>query len=114
MENASKALIMAGGMLIGIMVLSLSLYLFVTFAQGAARVQNSIREDQIAQFNSRFNDLIDAEGITIYDIVSIASFARDYNTSNEIPDTNTQDYIKVKLTGMTSIRWFGLCSFGKM
>ena len=31
MENASKALIMAGGMLIGIIILSIGVYLFSVF-----------------------------------------------------------------------------------
>lgn len=31
MENASKALIMAGGVLIGILILSLAVYLFIDF-----------------------------------------------------------------------------------
>ena len=33
MENASKALIMAGGVLIGVLIISLAVYLFVSFGQ---------------------------------------------------------------------------------
>ena len=54
MENASKALLMAAGVLIGILILSLGVYLFVSFSQHASQTYDQIKEDQINQFNSEF------------------------------------------------------------
>ena len=41
MENASKALIMSGGILIGIIILSIAVYLFTAF--GGSRDRKSTR-----------------------------------------------------------------------
>lgn len=38
MENASKALIMAGGILVGVLVLSLMVYLFADFGSTSAQI----------------------------------------------------------------------------
>lgn len=85
MENASKALIMAGGMLIGILILSLGLYMFVTFSDRADKVYDKVKEDQIAQFNSNFIYDEDRE-LTIYDIVNVAKRAKENNGELEESD----------------------------
>ena len=41
MENASKALIMAGGVLIGVLIISLAVYLFVSFGQTSAEINSA-------------------------------------------------------------------------
>ncbi len=69
MENASKALLMAAGVLIGIMVLSLAVYLFVTFGSTSAQMHQQKEQDQLNQFNSQFTSYEGKEDITIYDIV---------------------------------------------
>ena len=43
MENASKALIMAASVLIGIMILSLAVYLFATFGASSAQMHEQIQ-----------------------------------------------------------------------
>ena len=92
MENATKALIIAGGVLIGILILTLALYLFVSFGNKSASVHEQIREDQIAQFNSQFTVFLDRDTITIYDIVTVAKAAYEYN------QTADNAHITVKLT----------------
>ena len=47
MENASKALIMVAGVLIGIMVLSLAVYLFVNFGSTSAQMHQQKEQDQL-------------------------------------------------------------------
>ena len=42
MENASKALLMAGGVLIGILILSLAVYLFITFGAESKEIHAQI------------------------------------------------------------------------
>ena len=54
MENASKALIMAGGVLIGVLIISLAVYLFVSFGQTSAEINSQNAQKQISQFNSQF------------------------------------------------------------
>ena len=51
MENASNALIMAAGVLIGILILSLAVYLFIDFGSTASEINSQITEQQISQDN---------------------------------------------------------------
>ena len=54
MENASKALIMAGGVLIGILIISLAVYLFADFGSTSAQINAQNSQKQITEFNSKF------------------------------------------------------------
>lgn len=113
MENASKALVMAGGVLIGILILSLAVYLFIDFGTTAAEINGQNAEQQIVQFNSKFtsyeslkNDLGDWK-ITIYDIVTVIGYAKENNKYYEgeegheiivkIGTTNVQEYTDVQI-----------------
>ena len=90
MENASKALIMAGGVLIGILILSLATYLFVDLGSTSAEIHAKNAEQQITEFNSKFTayegyyELDETNGkknwkITIYDIITLAGYAKENN-----------------------------------
>ena len=79
MENASKALIMAGGVLIGILILSLAAYLFVDLGSTSAEITAKNTEKQITEFNSKFTVYENYNDITIYDIVSLAAYAKENN-----------------------------------
>ena len=85
MENASKALIMAGGVLIGILIISLAVYLFVDFGSTSAQINDQNAQKQITEFNSKFTSY---EGYkdkdrnwktTIYDIITLAGYAKENN-----------------------------------
>ena len=56
MENASKALIMAGGILVGVLVLSLMVYLFADFGSTSAQINAQNKQNQLSQFNSKFTE----------------------------------------------------------
>lgn len=79
MENASDALIMAASVLLAMMIISLGVYLFSSFANTAEESETIIFEKNVNEFNSRFLKFENAEQITIHDIVSLANFARDNN-----------------------------------
>ncbi len=79
MENASNALIMAAGVLIGILIISLAVYLFVDFGTKASEINTKVAEQQIVQFNAKFTSYEGKEGLTIYDVVTVASYAHENN-----------------------------------
>ena len=79
MENASKALIMAGGVLIGILILSLAAYLFVDLGSTSAEITAQNAQKQITEFNSKFTVYENYNDITIYDIISLAGYAKENN-----------------------------------
>ena len=102
MENASKALIMAGGILIGLLIISLAVYLFVDFGKTAADINDQNAAQQVTEFNSRFTkyeSYKDDEGnwkTTIYDIISLAGYAKE---NNEYYNDSEDEQISVNIVG---------------
>lgn len=92
MENASKALLMAGGVLIGILIISLAVYLFADFGSKSASINAQNSQKQLSAFNSKFTSyqgFKDADGnwqITIYDIITVKGYALENNEKYENPD----------------------------
>lgn len=83
MENASKALIMAAGVLMGVLILSLAVYLFTDFGQKSRDIRDIIERNQIVEFNTRFTKFEGTRSTaTIYDVISLAQFAAEYNINN--------------------------------
>ena len=94
MENASKALIMAAEVLIGVMIISIGVYIFNVFAGYSEERYKRIEDTQIAEFNTRFlkfyGTKIDSSGAdvpvecTIHDITSLANLAQKHNIQYDI------------------------------
>ena len=87
MENASKALIMASEILIGVMIISIAVYLFNIMGQYSAETTAEMEETQVAQFNNqflKFYGTTNGETIkcTIHDIVGLANLAKQANEAN--------------------------------
>ena len=79
MENASKALIMAGGILIGVLILTLGLYLFISFGQQSKEMHDRITDNQLTQYNAQYTVYSTRTNITIYEIISVANLAHNNN-----------------------------------
>lgn len=79
MENASKALLMAAGILMGILVLSLAVFLFANFGSTSSQIRSDITSNQLTQFNTQFTIYAGRDDITIYDIISVANLAKENN-----------------------------------
>lgn len=88
MENASKALIMAGGVLIGVLIISLAVYLFVSFGQTSAEINSENSQKQLSQFNAKFTSYQGRKDITIYEILTVASYANENNEYYKDGDSN--------------------------
>lgn len=108
MENASKALIMAAEVLIGVMIISIGVYLFNVFGQYSADNTKRIEDTQISEFNNQFlkfygsrtNDEGKVEPIkcTIHDIVSLANLAKENNKNYGLEkEDNKTRYIRIDI-----------------
>ena len=95
MENASKALIMAGGVLLGVLLISLAVYLFSSYAEYSSNAYERMEAAQIEQFNTQFlkyynpaaaTDSSLAIKCTAHDIISLANLAKQNNKDMEIAD----------------------------
>lgn len=96
MENVSKALIMAAGILIGIMILSMVIYLFQGATQIPKKYNEKLEKEKIEAFNSKF-EVYNTENISAQDIVTVINMAVDNNRDYIIE--NIDYYINVYLNG---------------
>ena len=96
MENASKALLMAAGVLMGVVILSLAAYLFVTFSSSADDVKSEIANNQLNKFNSQFLAYEQREDLTVYDILTAVNLAENNNKYYQLEPGGT-NYITVKV-----------------
>lgn len=94
MENASNALLMAGSVLIGVMILSLGAYLFFSFSDYSSSMYSKIEEAQINRFNTQFLQYTGTTAkedgslgpvlCTAHDLITIANLAKKNNIENEL------------------------------
>lgn len=104
MENATKALIMAATILISVVLMSLGTYLFITFSNYSTGVNEEVRTNQIAQFNSQFLKY-QGQDVTIYDIITVANLAKENNENYDlkVSDANKNTlYIAIEVQGVNS------------
>jgi len=112
-ENASKALIMAGSVLIGVLILTLFVYLFRTMGEYAAEAERNRAKTQINMFNTNFTKYlgettyevedIEKKTCTIHDIVTAANFAKQTNQAlgyeKEQDYSDRSDYVQIDFYG---------------
>ena len=101
MENASKALLIAAGALIAILILTLAVYMFSSMSENAANMYKELEASEISRFNQQFLNY-DGRGdedniynpLTIQDVATIVNLA----INNEIlPKMATE--ITVEING---------------
>ncbi len=102
MENASKALIIAGGMLIALMVASLFVYLFTVYGNNAKEMYAKIYENQKTEALNEYTKYEGSNENTIYDVVSVINKAQDNNNSLNL-SPGDRGYITIGIIGGVSI-----------
>ena len=102
MENVSKALIIAGEVLIAVLVLSLAMVVIVKFGKFSANTNKRLSENELNDFNNKFYALNGRINITADEIASLINFAKENNDLHEVDLTNKQNaeyYVDVKILG---------------
>lgn len=94
MENASKALLIAGAMLLFILVLTFSVYLVRRIGGQTSELYGDIEQSKIDEFNQKFLIYNGKEDLRIHDVISIINLAKDNNEHARFPVV-----IKVKVDG---------------
>lgn len=120
MENASKALIMAATVLLGVMIASVAIALFGMFSRYSENTQNELASKQIGEYNDRFlrytsnvrsNDRYDDRlkngvALTAHDVVTLANLARENNKNYQMYESgitksqwesDSTHYVKIKV-----------------
>ncbi len=92
MENASRALMMAGGVLIALMIIGALLLMFNQISAYQKNNSDSQRDVQISNFNMDFARYSDSKNIKGVDIITLINKIIDYNTRANKAENNYVDY----------------------
>ena len=84
MENATKALLIAGTVLIAIIMVSIAVYLYSLYSGQAKQYSETISAVELEKFNSKFDVYLGRENITAQEIVSVVNLAKEYNDQIQI------------------------------
>lgn len=84
MENASKALIMAGGVLIAILLLTLFSYLFTKISSSTASVYDNLEKHEIDEFNQQFLKYEGKTDLTVQDVATLINLVQDSKKNSSI------------------------------
>ena len=104
MENASKALLIAGGMLIALLVIGALLLMFNQIGDYEKAQTTSDKVSQIVDFNKEFEKYTYDNNIKVYDLISLINKAVDYNKKDAV--NNSVDYNKKITITVTNIKAF--------
>lgn len=92
MENASKALLMAGGILIAIIVISLFAIFFNNLRSYENSQEDARNQEQVVRYNNQYT-AYDRDGITLNEIKSLYNKIESNNKKAENGETN---YYKIE------------------
>lgn len=84
MENASKALLISGGVLIAMLVISIGIYLFANYRGVSSSYEQIMSTTEIEKFNVNFTKFEGRDDITIQEIVTIVNFVKQHKEKTEI------------------------------
>lgn len=116
MENMSKALLMAAGVLIGVMTLAIIVMLFNQGGEFSSSYDRKLSLEAIQNYNQPFTRLLtinttsEEQEIDIYDIISVVNYAKNINYNLGYPNPNDNyNYITINImTKINSTSYFEL------
>lgn len=95
MENASKALIIAGGILIALLVASGLIVMWTQISNYSNEEADRKKEEQLIRFNQEYATY-DRDNVLGSDILTLSNKAKDYNTLK--PVDNYVEYKEIKIS----------------
>lgn len=108
MENATKALLIAAGVLMGMLILSLGVYLYYSLGSYVSTTQEQMESNALNKFNNQFlkynniqmigNTEVEAFEIDFQDVITAANIAYENNTKYNLTSSDANEntyYVKV-------------------
>lgn len=91
MENATRALLIAGGILIAIIILSIGVYLYAMFSGQAKSYRDIVSNTEMQKFNSKFEVYIGRQDITAQEVATVYNMSKEYsNLTITVKENNIQ------------------------
>jgi len=78
MENASKALLMAGGVLLALMILTVGIILYNSFSNTTDQYAERLSTTELNEFNTKFEVFRGRTDITAQEIASLINMVVEY------------------------------------
>lgn len=94
MENASKALLMAGGILLAMMIMALIVYVGTSISSMAGAQETNKEVQETKQFNKTY-EAYNKQRMYGTDVISVVNKANDYNKNLE--GTESEYYITIEV-----------------
>ncbi len=83
MENASKALLMAAGILIAILIVTIAVFLFASYSSISESYEETTQTTEIQKFNENFTRYLDRDDVTIQEIVTLYNYIKEYKEKTD-------------------------------
>lgn len=96
MENASKALLIAGGILLAVLVLSLLGLLLSNISSNQLAQEKRLEEEQLQEFNQQW-EAYNKKALFGADIITVVNKAIQNNKAVETTNTNNKYYVNVAI-----------------
>lgn len=107
MENSVKALLIAAGLLIGVLILSLGVSLYSSLFKYVESVHKDTSSSELQEFNEQFVKYINYDGNTkkfslkIHDIVTAANVAYENNLNYGLTEQDGNNYyVTINIIGI--------------
>ena len=97
MENASKALLMAAGVLIAVMLLSLIVYMSTSMTRIAGAQDQRTEAEQLAAFNKEY-EAYNKQKMYGTDIITVVNKAINHNYNMQTSNVDDPYYINISIT----------------
>ena len=98
MENITKALLMAAGMLLAVLILSLLVMAYNKLSGYYEQSQELLTAEQLDEFNKQFQNYAGRKDIRGNELISLMNKIIDYNESESYQVGTNYEPIKVKIT----------------
>lgn len=106
MENATKALLIAGGVLIAIIIISVMVITFKKTGNISKTYDKTINQEDVTKFNENFTKYLNKE-LTIHQAITITNFAkengvainREVKVSEIIDEETLKNRYKISILG---------------
>ena len=104
MENATRALLMAAGVLIGIIIISVMVITLQKTGNVSQSYDKTVQTEEITKFNSNFTKYLGRQDLTIHEVVTITNFAYSNGvtvtgrkTTDDINETTLEEKYSIKI-----------------
>lgn len=87
MENASKALLISGGVLIAILILTLFSYLFSQMAGSSSNIYAALEKHEKDEFNQQFINYEGKKELTVQDVATLINLAQNSRKNHKLKAT---------------------------